>query len=204
MRRPRLAEEGGFTLVEVLVTMLMMTVVMFALYSIFDMSIRVFSYGNDKTEAVQNARQGLERMEREIRAAYPYDKAAGNETMFPSYSSSTSDSITFGNDTQGATALDPPDNEITVPDEEITYKLGASGPPYTLLRVNPSTAVGDPAVESVRANGLRFEYLDRMGATVSAESDIEMVRITLEIQVDDGTQELSTDVMLRSRVDRQE
>jgi prepilin-type N-terminal cleavage/methylation domain-containing protein len=193
MRRPRLAEESGFTLVEVLVTMLMMLTVMFALYSIFDMSLRVFSYGNDKTEAVQNARQGLERMEREVRAAYPYDKANDEETLFPSYSSSTTDSITFGNDRNG-------DRQITVPDEEITYKLSA-GSPYSLLRENPTGATPQPAVESVRANGLQFEYLDRMGTPVSNESDIEMVRIMLEIEVDDGTQELATDVLLRSRVD---
>ena len=45
-------EESGFTLPEVLVAMVMMLTVMFALYSIFDMSLRVFSFGNDKVEAV--------------------------------------------------------------------------------------------------------------------------------------------------------
>src|SRR5215218_5451234 len=60
-----LRDEGGFTLPELLVTMVMMIVVLFALYSIFDMSIRVFSFGNDKTEAVENARLGMEKMARE-------------------------------------------------------------------------------------------------------------------------------------------
>lgn len=73
--RRLLREEDGFTLPELLVTMLMMVIVLFALYSIFDMSIRVFSFGNDKVEAVQTARQGLEKMEREIRAAYPVNGA---------------------------------------------------------------------------------------------------------------------------------
>ena len=36
--------------------MLIMIAVMFALYSIFDMSLRVFRFGNDKVEAVENAR----------------------------------------------------------------------------------------------------------------------------------------------------
>ena len=54
MKKRLLREESGFTLPEVLV-MLMLTV-MFTLYSIFDTGIRVFSFGNDKTEAVENAR----------------------------------------------------------------------------------------------------------------------------------------------------
>ena len=64
-------EERGFTLPEMMVTIMIMMVVFFALYSIFDMSVRIFMFGNNKVEAVESARLGLERMEREIRAAYP-------------------------------------------------------------------------------------------------------------------------------------
>jgi type II secretory pathway component PulJ len=66
-------EETGFTLVEVLVSATMMFGVLFALYAIFDVSVRAFGYGGDRLEAVGNARLALGRMEREIRAAYPYD-----------------------------------------------------------------------------------------------------------------------------------
>ena len=64
-----------------MVTMLLMTIVLFALYNIFDASIRVFSFGNDKVEAVENAQLGLEKMERELRDAYPRDKAGGDATL---------------------------------------------------------------------------------------------------------------------------
>ena len=47
--------------------------VLFALYAIFDVSVRAFGYGHDRLEAVGNTRLALGRMEREIRAAYPYD-----------------------------------------------------------------------------------------------------------------------------------
>ena len=67
------SEESGFTLSEVLVAMTMMVTVLFALYAIFDASVRIFRYGNDELEALESARLGLERMEREIRAAYPHD-----------------------------------------------------------------------------------------------------------------------------------
>ena len=69
-----LREESGFTLSELLVVMMIMLIVLFALYSIFDASLRVYSFGNSKIEATEGARVGLEKMAREVRAAYPYDK----------------------------------------------------------------------------------------------------------------------------------
>lgn len=192
MTKRLLREESGFTLPEVLVTIMLMLTVMFALYSIFDMGMRVFSFGNDKTEAVANARLGLEKMEREVRAAYPYDKANGTTTLLPSFSSN---SVTFGNDLNG-------DHKITAPGEEIVYKLNGAAP-YSLLRVNPSNdAVPDPVIEYVKAGGLTFEYLRANGATATSEADISIVRIKLEIEVKRGpkagNQVLTTDVALRN------
>ena len=73
VRERFLREEGGLTMVEMMITVLVMVPVLMALYSIFDMSVRSYMIGNNKTEAVQSARLGLEKMEREIRAAYPVD-----------------------------------------------------------------------------------------------------------------------------------
>ena len=196
-----LREEGGFTLPEMLVTILLMLVVMSALYSIFNMSLRVFSFGNDKVEAVENARLGLEKMEREIRAAYPYNKAGiggpVNNTVIAGGVANPSTSISFGNDTNG-------DHKITTPNEEITYRLSGSAP-YSLLRANPSNETSpDPVVESVKANGLTFRYLDKNGNPVTIDSEISRVRIKLEIEIDrrnlgKRTQTLTTDVDLRNR-----
>lgn len=193
-----LREEKGFTLVEIMVTMMIMIVVLFALYGIFDMGLRVFSVGNDKVEAVENARMGLEKMEREIRQAYPYNKTnadPSDDYLFPA-GGFTSNSITFGNDLDGDYTVDPAT-------EQITYSL-SGGSPATLLRN------GQPAVEFVQdvdadGNALTFEYLDATGAPVTAEPDIRMVRVKLEVAVDRGlheepvTQTLKTDVALRNR-----
>jgi Tfp pilus assembly protein PilW len=182
-----LREEGGFTLAELMVTIMLMLTVMFALYSIFDMSLRVFSFGNDKTEAVENARLGLERMEREIRAAYPHDKASGNNTLFPSYAANPANSITFGNDLDG-------DRQIAadISTEEITYSLDGSD-----LERN-----GQSLAQSV--TGLQFDYLRADGAPATSESEARIVKITLTTRVDRGlagpaTQTLTTDVTLRNR-----
>ena len=202
-RERLLREEKGFTLSETLVTMVIMIVVLSALYNIFDMSIRVFSFGNDKVEAAENARLGLEKMAREIRAAYPVNKAAGDNRVItspipppdPSNGNRvTSSEITFGNDLNG-------NRLASDPGEQITYRLSGG----SLLRN------GQPTVEFAKANGLTFEYLGTKGCSAgtllcpqSSEPDISVVRIRLDIEIDRGsfgkrTQTLTTDVALRNR-----
>lgn len=179
MRERLLKEESGFTLAEVMVTMMMMMIVMFALYSIFDMSIRVFSFGNDKVEAVENARIGLARMEREVRAAYPNNKPAGDTTLL--FSGTDSDTIAFGLDVNGNRVVDNPS-------EVITYDLPSGA--TTLKRNSQDT------VEYV--GGLSFEYQDRFGNIVPYTS-AAIVKMTLTINKDGRTQALQTDVSLRNR-----
>lgn len=198
-------EEDGFTLVEMLVTIMVMLIVMFALYSIFDMSIRVFTYGNNKVEAVENARLGLGKMERELRAAYPYDK--GNSTPDTRFftGSMSQNRITFGNDLDGNRVVEPAT-------EQITYYLDGK-----LLRRTVGTggaSGGQPVVESVKPadpavsydGGLKFEYLKKDGTslvTTTNEAQVEVIRISLDVQTGGGTgtatQQITTDVDLRSR-----
>lgn len=181
-------DERGFTLPELLVTMMVMIVVLFALYNIFDASIRVFSFGNNKVEAVENARIGLESMERDIRGAYPYNKAGGNATLLSSFSPNK---ITFGNDRNGNRIVD-------IPGEQVTYELSGGSPP-TLLRNS------EPTVEFVKSDGLTFEYLKRDGSSAGGtEADISIVRVKLSVEIPRGSQppvsqELTTDIALRNR-----
>lgn len=213
MRERLLRDEGGFTLPEVLVTMMIMVTVMFALYSIFDMSLRVFSFGNDETEAVENARLGLEKMEREIRAAYPYDKAASpsNTTLLTTW---TANRITFGNDLDGNRKIECPTPEVTPRCEVISYQIyDTGGGNYALGRANSAGGTLQPVVEFVdyvssSNTGLRFRYFERNGVTevISGgdESKIVIVSIELSIKVQrgaqPGTQTLTTDVALRNRL----
>src|SRR5215216_2414735 len=155
-----------------LVTTIIMIIVLFALYSIFDMSVRAFSYGNNKVEAVESARLGLERMEREIRAAYPVDASDPDSHLFFSADGSISDppamedpqampwptQITFGNEL-GAEGLGDGTIQCGDPCEYITYKLTdddeasnaeCAVSPCDLRRVNTanSTDLGNPVVEN--------------------------------------------------------
>ena len=209
-----LREEGGFTLPEVLVAATMMVMVLFALYSIFDMSIRVFDFGNDKVEAAENARVGLERMEREIRAAYPYDKANGQDHLLWSPGDPAtgaippSDRISFGNDLDGDRRIEcPPPPAPSSACETITYDVYRPGGAATdaLGRARASAGVRQPVagyVEDVDGDGeaLTFEYLDRFGTPATNEAEVTMVRIELEIGVNGRAQTLATQVALRNRM----
>ena len=211
VRTRLLREEGGFTLAELLVTMMMMITVLFALYSIFDMTLRVFSYSNDKVEAVENARVALERMEREIRMAYPRDRAANNEALFnvsgnafgADYAGgfqTNGTRITFGNDLNS-------DRTVQVYNEVILYWVD-NGKLMRFYKSNPSTVL----TELGPSGSVGFQYFKDDGPdtgskpdplslplTAASELTVDVVRITLKVDVDDRIQELSTDVALRNR-----
>ena len=212
-----LYEERGFTLPEMMVTIVIMVTVLFALYGIFDMSLRVFAFGNDKVEATENARLGLEKVEREIRAAYPVDRIDNKKHVFftAGYSSTPArpapDSITFGIDLPAGGS--PPNRKVDSV-EEITYELRSSGDLSTacpssgtegictLVRRQGSAAGFQPVVEHVLPGGLSFEYFtNKMAATDTAGdgTDIGVVRVRLRVDVDGRGQALTTDVDLRNR-----
>ena len=221
MRERFLKDEGGFTLPEMLVTTMIMIVVLFALYSIFDMSLRVYSFGNNKVEAMESARVGMEKMEREIRGAYKYNNDSLQTHLFFTTASPTTPlavppttvaQLTFGNE------LGAGDGVITCgsPCEYITYKLTdsagnngcttAAAAPCTLRRVNTSNSAGpgEPMVENVAANGLSFTFLKSNGGAPANEGEIGIVLIKLNVVVKQGignagTQELTTAVDLRNR-----
>jgi prepilin-type N-terminal cleavage/methylation domain-containing protein len=172
-------DESGFTLPELLVTMTMMLTVLFALYSIFDTSVRIFRHGKDELKAVEDARLGLERMEREIRAAYPRDDG----TLI---SVAGEREITFQN---------RPGNG---PPETITYSLSSGSSSY--LRRNDQRVVGPLD----GADGLTFAYCtsaEVCSPTISEERSIKLVRMTLNVRIPGpthATQTITTDVFLRN------
>ncbi len=221
-RERLLTDERGFSLPEMMVTIVIMIAVLFALYRIFDMSLRVFAFGSNKVEAMESARLGVEKMEREIRGAYKFDSSASQNHLFFDTASpadpltvppATVSELTFGNDL-GAPGVGNGVIECGAPCEYITYKLtdGAgttpcNTAPCTLRRVNTASSddLGDPVVEDVAGDGLTFTLLQSDGATLATdESDIGIVLVSLDIAVNQGTntqgtQTLTTAINLRNR-----
>ena len=192
--------EAGYTLPEALVAMVLTAAVLLALYAIFDAGVRVFGAGRDRTEAVQAARLGLTRIEREIRAAYPRDKAAGDETLLAGYGE---ERLLFYNDLNGHRRTVDRATGLAEPGEGISYTLGAAGAPLRNGRLLIDTAAdvdGD-------GRALTFAYLDANGNPVVTgdESDVALVRVELEVSAGAGAAEepvqhvLRTTVALRNR-----
>ena len=172
--------EGGFTLAEVLVAMTMMVTVLFALYAIFDTSVRIFRQGNDELEALESARLGLGRMEREIRAAYPHDGGTLIDV-------GATDEISFQNRPESG------------PPRAITYSLSGGSSSY--LRRNGQRMAGPLD----GPEGARFSYCvspTSCSSPMASEPGTRLVRITINARVPgerDATRTLTTDVLLRNR-----
>lgn len=171
--------ESGFTLTEVLVSTTMMAFVLFALYALFDTTVRVFDLAGEELEAAENARFGLGRMEREIRAAYPQAGGVLLSTWEP-------DRIAF----QTRPTDDLP--------ETIVYSLSAGSPAYL-------TRNGQRLAGPLSGAGVRFAYCKSAtdcSSAVGSEGEIELVRVTLGVRAPgdpDATRTLTTDVALRNR-----
>ena len=217
-----LKDERGFTLSEMLVTVMIMTVVLGGLSSMFHMSLRVFSYGNNKVEAVESARVGLEKMEREIRQAHTVDTTT--RQMF--YTWTPLNQIRFGIDLDEDGIIECPNLDTPSLCEKFGYQVyeveepPGSGNFISILgRDNTSTgatnATGPPNLRPVAENvqSLTFTYYDHTGDEVlpagdpdgDTEADIDRVLVRLAISIDKkdlstpGTQTLTTVIDLRNR-----
>ena len=205
-RRYSRKDETGFTLVEVLVSAMMMFGVLFALYAIFDVSVRAFGYGGDRLEAVGNVRLALSRMEREIRAAYPYDLTSDppRRYLFLDPANPTTPAvptparIAFGNETGGDRSIDG--------SEVIGYYLSG----HDLKRSKGGSS--QTLVDSVPTDGLRFTPCRSPddcppALAITDEAEIRLLRIEMAVEVrrrgqDPTRQTLATDVYLRNRLDQ--
>ena len=203
MRENPSRDERGFTLPEVLVAMAMMGTVLFALYAVFDASVRVFGAGRDRVEAVQNARLGLARMERELRAAYPPDKAGGDTVLLESFGE---EHVTFHNDLNANRRTVDPATGLAEEKERITYRASGSGVPLRST-TQPTRLVESAGDIDGDGKALTFEYLDSNGDPVvsGGEADVAVVKIRLEISVgradprEPVERSLRTSVALRNR-----
>jgi type II secretory pathway component PulJ len=199
----RRKREAGFTLVEVLVAAAMMFAVLFALYAVFDVSVRAYGYGGNRVEAVGNARLAMDRMEREIRAAFPYDQTTDPPKRYlfldpldptkPAVPTATR--VAFGNETTG-------DRKIETT-EVIGYYLSG----HDLKRSKGGSV--QTLLDSVATDGLRFTPCRSAedcppAVAVADEAEIRLLRIELAVEVErrgeaPARQRLATDVYLRNR-----
>lgn len=124
----RLASPKGFTVVELLVSILLTSIIMGAIYSVFRVQTHSSKVQENRLEAQEYARSTLDMMVREIRnAAYnPLATSLGNNCAgglpgTPSVVTATATSFRFTYDFQGTTSGSAPNGACDNADEDITY-----------------------------------------------------------------------------------
>jgi len=171
----------GFTIAELLVSMMIGLLILFSVYNIFTNQIRQFKTQSVGLEMLQNARVGLDFIVRELRiagysptGALPACQGTNTATNTPcvGLTAIAGGSISFTADLDGDGSLTPDD---TNPDENITYAVYADGGVLCLGR----TANGSrqPAVENISA--LSFNYYDGSNQTTTNLARIRKISVSL-------------------------
>ena len=190
--------EHGFTIVELIVALVIASIVMTAIYSVYTVQHKSYTTQEQVAAMHQNLRSAMYYMEREIRMAGcdPTGEAgAGIVTA-------NLNLLRFTEDTRGEDDTDPPDGDTGDPNEDITYSLadGDGDGDTDLVR---DTQAGENIADRVIAENiasLNFAYLDVNGNTTASLSAIRFVQISLTAATenDDNTSALTTRINCRN------
>lgn len=165
-------DNNGFTLVEVMISMLMSAIVVVAIYSSSQTQEASYRRQDQVVSTQQNVRAAMLMMAREIRKA-GYDP---NNTMSAGFTTATSNQITFTyDDDTGALA-------------STTYLLYTVGNVQKLGRQNPTQT--QPVAEYIA--GLEFYYTmadDSQTLTPATLANIRAVQLTVLAQSPDVDQQ---------------
>jgi type II secretory pathway pseudopilin PulG len=163
----------GFSLVELLVTVVVFTLMMTAFFVFYRSQTMALSNQERFLNAKQNAQIGLDFMMRELRTAgsrpmpesfsscgVPVSSAAicfGINQLkgFPSLVSANATSLRLLSDYRGNNPGDAPDGCPNDPGEDITYAYDAGT--GRLLRTD-GTSAATPVLEGIASGGLTFQY----------------------------------------------
>ena len=97
-------DEEGFTLVELLVTTMLVGLVTIVLFTTSDSFARISATTQNRSESLADARTALERIARDLRAANPVDEIA-DPALVPQYDNSISFSVYCKTGTPGCNAV---------------------------------------------------------------------------------------------------
>ncbi len=162
---------AGFTVVEVLVSLAIMSIVFGAVYQSFDIFNRSYTKENVKAGVQQRTRIGIDLMARDIRLAGLDPLGTANAQII----TADADNIQFSADLNY-------DGDVNDPFENITYALNGD-----LLRQTSDLGSGfvtDTLLDNIDA--LTFTYLDAsdtpMAVPVGSTEDIRTVIVSLTMQ----------------------
>jgi prepilin-type N-terminal cleavage/methylation domain-containing protein len=180
-------KKNGFTLLEILVTLAILSVVFSLLYMTFNQSMMVMAAAGDRAEVIQEGRLILERMGAELKGSF-ITPAGNRPPVFPyGLIGRSSKEGEYYQDQLDFTSLTPPyadsqggEGEIL----EIGYFLEREpgGKGLTLFRRQDEPLDGDlqrgGRTLSIRdgVRGLSFTYFDRQGQTQKEWNSLDGIR----------------------------
>ena len=173
--------EKGFSLIELLVSLVIMSVVSLAIYGVFSVSVRTYTTQNVTAGVQQSVRSAMEVMLQDIRVAGLDPKDSGNfgiELAEGDKLRFTSDSIDTGlNDFNGVI------NDTN--SERITYVLQGTRLNQILYETTDSETSG-PLISDVQS--LKFTYFDADGNNLGIPvpplqlADIRTINVSITVE----------------------
>lgn len=160
MNPKMLAKDRGFTLVEMMITVLIASVVLFSVFRVFTATNKSYRRGSESIDGQQNSRAALTWLARELRSA-------------KSFSVINADEVTFISD-------------VNVPNQIRTFRLdvadfdGDGDVTELLLIRNPADdGSAGPVTDEVAVGiqGLEFTYRDQNGAETAFRSAVQEVEV---------------------------
>jgi Tfp pilus assembly protein PilX len=168
--RKRVAHEGGHTVSELMVVVVLLGIVGVAILQSLVSATRVTSSGQDRSVAVAEARTTLERFERDIRAANPIEAAANVED----YETTVSFGV-YCSDAGVGTCDATNQRRISWHYDKDTKQLSRSEGSNTAVVIGPSSSPSLPADQQHLAvvnpdSTPMFQYYDRTATRMPTDS----------------------------------
>jgi prepilin-type N-terminal cleavage/methylation domain-containing protein len=173
---------GGYSLVELLVSMAVLGLVMAGALGFLRAGVRAYGWGAARVEAQQSARVALERMEKELRQAGYDPRGAGIAPVAIAEPAR----VTFQRDLDG-------NGVVNATRERVTFLLR---PGESILR-REAGGGAQPLIEGVRRFALT--YLDASGSVTTDPARVAAVRIRLEVGLRGPSAVMDAEVSLRNR-----
>jgi prepilin-type N-terminal cleavage/methylation domain-containing protein len=187
---------GGFTLVELLVSMVLSLVLLGAVYAVYKVQARTLGVQQNRQEAQSYARAVLDIMVREIRhaGANPLQTSSGANCAgtptagTPGFVTATSTKIKFTYDYRGTSTGSVADGNCDDPDEEITYEYQSPGPQGCAVGngdiVRTANGTSEP-ITDCNVTAFSLAYYAKDSSTVMSPvvlTNIQRVTPTLTVQ----------------------
>ncbi|MBU4478805.1 MAG: prepilin-type N-terminal cleavage/methylation domain-containing protein [Candidatus Omnitrophica bacterium] len=149
----------GFTILEMLITLAILAMVLFPIYEFMRQGALAWEVGENKTEVVQNARIGLDKMCDELKHAQEFYTITANQVRF--------------------WWRDINDDEIADANEILTYSWsGISG--ESLTRKFDNEPAATPLADYV--DSLEYRYFDETKAQTAVAGNVFFLTATLRIK----------------------